>query len=394
MIRAVIICLCLGAAISAKGVQNPPYDVYGYLADSDDNPPLNYTKVCEPGREGESKATYVEIGVYFPIFRTGVAQEFSGDLEIPAYIDGLPVRKIHQGAFSCCSNLKSISIPSTVREIGDLAFADCLSLTNVVFASGVSRVGDSVFSNCVSLTKVRFPKTLSWLGRGSFQGCVSLTDVYFDGNAPRLPGNEASAKSVLGEGIYKRVGYCERFKVHINRDSYGWISPYEKGVPEKWPVDYGYDQAHETVVEIGETKPSEETGFVTIITEIKGGAVAIPEMWTQQFPRYVTLYGNEFTVSLTKPTGKKDADGNSMLVWQDYVAGTDPTDVNDQFKANIEVIEGEPVITVYPKLSDAEVAKRKYTIFGRESLRTGAWTEVKTGDERLYNFFKVTVEMR
>lgn len=394
MIRVVVTCLCLGVGISAEGIQYPPYDVYGYFAESSDNPPLNYTKVCEPGREGEDKASYVEIGVYFPIFRTGVTQEFSGDLEIPAYIDGLPVRKIHQGAFSCCLNLKSISIPSTVREIGDFAFAECLSLTNVLFASGVSRVGDSAFSNCVSLTKVHFPKTLSWLGRGSFQGCVSLTDVYFDGNAPRIPGAEASAKSVLGEGIYKRVGYCERFKVHIKRDSFGWISPHEKGVPEKWPVDYGYDQAHETVAETEGTILPEETGFVTIITEIKGGAVAIPETWARQFPRYAAQYGNEFAMSLTKPTGKKDANGNDMLVWQDYVAGTDPTDVNDQFKANIEVINGDPVISVCPKLSDVEEAKRKYTIFGRESLRAGAWIEVKKGDECLYNFFKVTVEMR
>ena len=27
--------------------------------------------------------------------------------------------------------------------------------------------------------------------------------------------------------------------------------PYEKGVPWKWPVDYGYMQAHETVAEGG-----------------------------------------------------------------------------------------------------------------------------------------------
>ena len=56
-------------------------------------------------------------------------------------------------------------------------------------------------------------------------------------------------KSGLGESIFRNYGYYERFKVHINRNTYGWIAPYEKGVPEKWPVDYGYMQAHETVAE-------------------------------------------------------------------------------------------------------------------------------------------------
>lgn len=40
--------------------------------------------------------------------------------------------------------------------------------------------------------------------------------------------------------------------MHINRNTYGWIPPpYEKGVPWKWPVNYGYMQAHETVAEGG-----------------------------------------------------------------------------------------------------------------------------------------------
>ena len=34
----------------AGAMSYPPYDIYPYLADSTDNPPLNYTKVCEPGR--------------------------------------------------------------------------------------------------------------------------------------------------------------------------------------------------------------------------------------------------------------------------------------------------------------------------------------------------------
>ena len=58
-------------------------------------------------------------------------------------------------------------------------------------------------------------------------------------------------KSYLGESIFRQWGYYNRFKVHISRNTYGWFAPYEKGVPEKWPVDFGYMQAHVTVAEDG-----------------------------------------------------------------------------------------------------------------------------------------------
>ena len=38
---------CVLAPMAASATPNPPYDLYPYLADGTDNPPLNYTKVCE-----------------------------------------------------------------------------------------------------------------------------------------------------------------------------------------------------------------------------------------------------------------------------------------------------------------------------------------------------------
>lgn len=233
--------------VLATGV--PPYEYYEYLADATDNPPVNYMKVVEPGRTDETNASYVVLGISSTRKYQAVASGFSGDLKIPAYIDGLPVRKIDDAAFLECRSLKSVTIPSTVREIGDRAFCECIALTNVTFESGVNRIGDYAFSNCVSLASVRLPKTLSHLGFRPFQGCLSLTDVWFDGNVPRLNVPTITDKSPLGECVYRTSGYQPRFKIHINSNTFGWIAPYVKGVPEKWPIDYGYKQAHETVAE-------------------------------------------------------------------------------------------------------------------------------------------------
>ena len=166
-------------------------------------------------------------------------------------------------------------------------------------------------------------------------------------------------------------------------------------MPEKWPVDYGYMQAHETVAEgtSGETI-TEATGFVVVVTEITGGSTAVPDTWPSRFPSYTAKFGNDFTASLTKPTGKKDAAGNGLQVWQDYVAGTDPTDVNDVFRATVTVSGGTPVISWTPVLPAAEAAKRTYTILGRQSLLSGDWTVVPSGQESNYNFFKVRVKVK
>ena len=91
-------------------ISNPPYEVYPYWAEGADNPPVNYMKVCEPGRTDEEIASYVVLGISFPRTYQAVNADFDGDLVVPAYIDGLPVRKINEAAFVACIGLRSIKI--------------------------------------------------------------------------------------------------------------------------------------------------------------------------------------------------------------------------------------------------------------------------------------------
>jgi hypothetical protein len=95
---------------------------------------------------------------------------------------------------------------------------------------------------------------------------------------------------------------------------------------------------------------------------------------------------------MSRPTGKKDAQGNDMYVWQDYVAGTDPTDTNSLFTATIKMVDGAPVVEWSPKLSVAEEAKRIYTVYGKASLEPGE--EWHSPTNSLDRFFTVGVEMK
>lgn len=50
---------------------------------------------------------------------------YSGDVVIPASVNGYSVTNIGRAAFSRCSNLTSVSIPNSVTDIGESAFYAC-----------------------------------------------------------------------------------------------------------------------------------------------------------------------------------------------------------------------------------------------------------------------------
>ena len=82
-------------------------------------------------------------------------------------------------------------------------------------------------------------------------------------------------------------------------------------------------------------------------------------------------------------------------VWQDYVAGTDPTNALSKFTVKIEMKDGAPSVTWSPALNGEGVREgsRTYRVWGKANLNDAAWSEVEAGDEADYRFFRVTVEM-
>ena len=126
--------------------------------------------------------------------------------------------------------------------------------------------------------------------------------------------------------------------------------------------------------------------------------VSIPYSWFAGVKGLGERFGTDWDSVAHKPTGKKDAAGNALAVWHDYVAGTDPMDVKDVFHATICMENDTPIIRWHPALNDTETQKgvrtgiRIYRMMGAETLG-GEWKEVAPGEERKCRFFKVAVEM-
>ena len=94
------------------------------------------------------------------------------------------VISIGEYAFKCCSSLSSINIPSSVTSIERYAFFECSSLTSLNIPNSVKSIGNGVFSYCSSLASINIPNSVTSIGRAAFSGCSSLTTLTVDGSNP------------------------------------------------------------------------------------------------------------------------------------------------------------------------------------------------------------------
>ena len=115
--------------------------------------------------------------------------------------------------------------------------------------------------------------------------------------------------------------------------------------------------------------------------------VPVPYAWLDRFPSLLSAADGDYETAANAPTGKRDAAGNPMHVWQDFVAGTDPTDPDDVLRVFIEMKDGQPSVTWSPDLGEA----RRYRLRGA-AAPAGPWSE-RTAPAPADRFFKVSVSL-
>ncbi|MCQ2345500.1 MAG: leucine-rich repeat protein [Paludibacteraceae bacterium] len=106
---------------------------------------------------------------------------------------GVGLRKIGVRAFAYCTDLESISLPTSLSSIDDYAF----------YASGLvsadipaDMIGTHLFDNCTSLTSATFPSGRTCIPDYTFYNCSSLTQYTIPANVEEI-GAYAFAKSGL-----------------------------------------------------------------------------------------------------------------------------------------------------------------------------------------------------
>ena len=117
---------------------------------------------------------------------------------------------------------------------------------------------------------------------------------------------------------------------------------------------------------------------------VEGTDVAVPVEW-------LGLYGyvDEDATPASLQAVLKQTGDNGVPLWESWVAGFDPWDPDSQLTAEIEMVDGEPVVSWTPDMSAAE-PKRHYTVMGKTNLTDAAWI---IPVNEAHRFFKVQVTM-
>ena len=89
-------------------------------------------------------------------------------------------------AFANCYSLENIVLPDSIETIGDWAFYDCRSLKNIN-TSNIRSIGYGAFSGCTSLKEIILPSSLTEIGGSAFANCSSLRKVILEGNLRIIP---------------------------------------------------------------------------------------------------------------------------------------------------------------------------------------------------------------
>jgi hypothetical protein len=137
----------------------------------------------------------------------------SGDIVIPAKIDGLPVVKIENGMFRDKKLLKQVTLPESLKFIGGYAF-ERSGLTSVIIPEGVTDIGEDAFKDCTKLASVTLPKSLKRVGGSTFTGATSLVNV-------EIPSGSRIQYGFYGEKPDSSATYIEEMDRYFKANSEG-----------------------------------------------------------------------------------------------------------------------------------------------------------------------------
>ncbi|MDA3926137.1 MAG: carboxypeptidase regulatory-like domain-containing protein, partial [Kiritimatiellae bacterium] len=106
--------------------------------------------------------------------------------------------------------------------------------------------------------------------------------------------------------------------------------------------------------------------------------VPVPYTWLDD---YGLVIGEDYEAA-----GYADSDGDGYVAWEEYVAGTVPTNIVSRFLSNITMVNGLLTIEWMPDLG----GERTYTIFGKTNLVDSAWMTPTNASTR---FFRIGIDM-
>lgn len=166
--------------------------------------------------DGDGELTYREARSV-----TDLGAAFVGDTNITSFDEFrsfTQVTVVGQSCFRGCSNLKSITIPPSVKTIGQTAFQGCSALETVNLAvnpstkgTGLTSIGNRAFAGCAKITTLSLSTSgkLATIGEHAFDGCEGIKNFFI-----------VAKVSSIGVGAFANCTSCASFWVAGNNAAY------------------------------------------------------------------------------------------------------------------------------------------------------------------------------
>lgn len=259
-------------------------------------------------------------------------------------------------AVTSASYTRSISLAEAL-DATNLVFAtgghaDWTVVTNVTHASGLYAVRSGAVSDPQSTW---IETTLTGIGALSFWWKVSCEDNALDAqNHLNVVVDGVEQSRIAGEVDWSQLSISLTAGVHTVRWTYLREGTAGAGQDCAWMDN------------------------VTWTTATRTTPVAVPFAWLDT--NRLAPDGDFETAALS------DTDGDGQQAWQEYVAGTSPTNPASVFLAVIRLENEQPTITWTPDLG----AARTYSVKGKADIGAPSWSSPTNADSR---FFRVEVGM-
>lgn len=88
--------------------------------------------------------------------------------------DGMIADSQVYSPFSENTEIKSVTIPDSVKWIGAISFRNCISLKKVILPSELEFIGNNCFDGCSSLESISIPDSVEYIDQEAFKNCLSL----------------------------------------------------------------------------------------------------------------------------------------------------------------------------------------------------------------------------
>ncbi len=112
----------------------------------------------------------------------------------------------------------------------------------------------------------------------------------------------------------------------------------------------------------------------------------VSSAWLDNYPGLLSAHTNNYLATAMAKTRKYDETGREMTVWEDFAAGTCPTNAASRFRVLFEQGVRGAILHWEPDLA----SERRYTIWGKSDLRDVAWITPTNNNSR---FYRVSVSL-